>query len=435
MRISAQIFETFEDPGYSTFAKYYSIGMMLLIVLATLCFVLESEATVKGGTLYETSALAVFQNIELVSVIIFTIEYVLRLVCCPLQNWGVIRFVLNVQNLIDLLACLPFWITMIIVAMSPGTTTGGFGFLRVVRLVRVFRVFKFGKYSHGLAMMAGAIAKSSQPLSILAFSVMLATIILSSIMYLFEGDIGNKAAATYNSTQQLLDDSGYSPEAHLYCFGTIPRCFWWSFITMTTVGYGDCYPITVLGKMLAMTTAVLGVLILALPITVVGSNFQKMVEMYDEESSTMREFDASEDGNIDLDELRSFIAAKRKDNVLRKEVDLNPVRLMAKYDPQGNGTLSFEEFAVLKRDIIDPAAADPQANMRLLLKRVTDNDKGLQLLREQMNRIERLLEESLGKSGAGAQAEARDGSADASGAPAAKLPPLPNAPLSPGREE
>ena len=118
--------------GYSTFAKYYSIGMMPLIALATLCFVLESEATVKGGTLYETSALAVFQNIELVSVIIFTIEYVLRLVCCPLQNWGMIRFILNVQNLIDLLACLPFWITMIIVAMNPGTTTGGFGFLRVV---------------------------------------------------------------------------------------------------------------------------------------------------------------------------------------------------------------------------------------------------------------------------------------------------------------
>ena len=104
-------------------------------------------------------------------------------------------------------------------------------------------------------------------------------------------------------------------------------------------------------------------------------------------------------------------------------------------DVTGDGKLNFEEFQNLKRDIIDPAAADPQANMRLLLKRVTDNDKGLQLLREQMNRIERLLEESLGKSGAGAQAEARDGSADASGAPAAKLPPLPNAPLSPGREE
>lgn len=426
LALARQIYETFEDPGFSAFAKYYSIGMMLLIVLATTCFVLESEATVAGGTLYdeEQSALRVFQQIELYSVIIFTVEYVLRLCCCPCGNWGAVRFVFSTANIIDLLAIMPFWVTQVIVAMNPGVSAGGFGFLRVVRLVRVFRVFKFGKYSHGLAMMAGAITKSSQPLSILAFSVMLATIILSSIMYMFEGDLGNIASPGFN--QKLLDDTGFSSEGHLYCFGTIPRCFWWSFVTMTTVGYGDCYPISVLGKMLAMLTAVLGVLILALPITVVGSNFQKLVEMYDEESSTMREFDASEDGNIDLDELRSFIAAKRKDNVLRKEVDLNPVRLMAKYDPQGNGTLSFEEFAVLKRDIIDPAAADPQANMRLLLKRVTDNDKGLMLIREQLNRIEKLLE---GREGGGADADAPSATL------VPKLPPLPNPPGSPGREE
>ena len=112
-----------------------------------------------GGTLYDDdqSALRVFQQIELYSVIIFTVEYLLRLCCCPCQNWGAVRFVFNVQNIIDLLAILPFWITQII------NETGGFGFLRVVRLVRVFRVFKFGKYSHGLAMMAGAITKSSQP--------------------------------------------------------------------------------------------------------------------------------------------------------------------------------------------------------------------------------------------------------------------------------
>lgn len=150
----------------------------------------------------------------------------------------------------------------------------------------------------------------------------------------------------------------------------------------------------------------LGVLILALPITVVGSNFQKMVEMYDEESSTMREFDASEDGNIDLEELRAFISAKRKDNCLKKDVDLNPARLMAKYDAQDNGSLSFEEFAALKREVIDPVASDPQANMRLLLSRVKDHDTGLKQLRAQMNRIEHLLEVSMGREGEGQAAEA-----------------------------
>jgi len=205
------------------------------------------------------------------------------------------------------------------------------------------------------------------------------------------------------------------------------------------VGYGDCYPITAGGKVLAVLTSVLGVLILALPITVVGSNFQKMVEMYDEESSTMREFDASEDGNIDIDELRTFLSAKRKDNCLKKDVDLNPARLMAKYDTQDNGTLSFEEFAALKREVIDPVASDPQANMRLLLKRVGDNDKGMKQLREQLNRIEHLLEVSMGREGEGKAAEAAlevqaaasatprahaDAMLATAPAPGAKLPPL-----------
>jgi len=390
MSIREQIYENFEDPGFSTFAKWYSIGMMLLIVLATACFVLETEAMIPGALLYDTAAFQVFTQIELVSVVIFSLEYVIRLCTCPLHNWGLVRFIFAMPNIVDLLACLPYWVTKIVVALNPGMSTAGLGFVRVIRLVRVFRVFKFGKYSHGIQMIFGAISRSTQPLSILAFSLVIAVIIMSSIMHMAEGDVATMARsglATDEWYQTLLDTTGYDAKGHSYCFGTIPRCFWWAFITMTTVGYGDCYPITAGGKVLAVLTSVLGVLILALPITVVGSNFQKMVEMYDEESSTMREFDASEDGNIDLEELRAFISAKRKDNCLKKDVDLNPARLMAKYDAQDNGTLSFEEFAALKREVIDPVASDPQANMRLLLSRVKDHDTGLKQLRAQMNRI------------------------------------------------
>lgn len=176
----------------------------------------------------------------------------------------------------------------------------------------------------------------------------------------------------------------------------------------------------------------LGVLILALPITVVGSNFQRMVEIYQEESGLLQEFDVDEDGMIDVDELRQFIWAKRKDNSLRRDVDLvraslsrgrpsrkkspggcarlwhlvrlahpacaraprasqHPERLMNKYDPQNNGLLSFSEFSALKRDIVDPAAADPQANMRILLKRTQENDRAVTEMQEQLARVERML--------------------------------------------
>ena len=297
------------------------------------------------------------------------------------------------QNVIDLLACLPFWITSVLSLADPNSTGGGgLGFIRVIRLIRVFRVFKFGKFSTGIQMFTGAIAKSTQPLSILIFCIVLAMIILSSIMYMLEGHLSDPTPEMANNDSlRLLEVAGFDQMSHNYCFGTIPRIFWWSVITMTTVGYGDCYPVSLAGKIVAMLTTIFGVLILALPITVVGSNFQKMVEMYEEESGMLREFDTSEDGMMDEAELRAFLLAKRKDNALRKDVDLNPVRLMAKYDPQGNGTLSFQEFQNLKRDVVDPSAADPQANIRILLKRSADNGAAIQKLEEQLARIERML--------------------------------------------
>ena len=421
MRPVPQIFETFEDPSYSVFAKWLSISMMLLIVLATTCFVLETEAQLESGVLYGTSANVrrlsaslwgnlpmrramhpalrhrfdlrfcvcdaqdVFKACEYIASIAFTIEYVVRLLCCPLEpnGIGLIKFIIDIPNIIDLLAVVPFWIGLFT------SSNSGLGFVRVIRLIRIFRVFKFGKYSTGLQMFTGSIAKSTQPLSVLLFMLVLSVIILSSVMFLFEGNIANSNSTSYD--EELLLITGVSDLTHLNCFGTIPRSFWWAIITMTTVGYGDCYPITTPGKMLAMTTTILGVLIIALPITVLGSNFAKMVEMYEEESGMVREFDKNEDGMMDEQELREFLFAKRKDNALRKDVDLNPVRLMAKYDPQGNGTLSFNEFQNLKRDIIDPAAADPQANVRILLKRSAEQDVKIAAMQESLDRIERML--------------------------------------------
>jgi len=187
----------------------------------------------------------------------------------------------------------------------------------------------------------------------------------------------------------------------MYCFGSIPRIFWWAIVTMTTVGFGDCYPVSTGGKLLSMMTMVLGVLILALPITVIGSNFQKMVEMHEEENSLLREFDVSEDGCIDEVELRAFIASKRKDNVLRKDVDLHPGRLITKYAESDESIrkncLSFEEFQFLKRDIIDPSTVDTQANIRSILKRISDHEQSFRSLQQQLNRMEQLICQQAGQ--------------------------------------
>jgi hypothetical protein len=191
-----------------------------------------------------------FDNIELVSVVLFTIEYILRFSC---TQWdpkvGPLWFMLRLSNIIDLLACLPYWISLIAAASSPdgNPATSGFGFIRVVRLIRVFRVFKFGRYSLGIQMFTGALMRSLQMILILLFTVTLAVIMISSLMYLAEGDIGS-------ITAEAFELAGVSETHQANCYGTVPRTFWWAAVTMTTVGYGDCYPITVGGKIVAIIT-------------------------------------------------------------------------------------------------------------------------------------------------------------------------------------
>lgn len=382
--------ETFEDPGYSSLARWYSIFITFIITFATVCFILESEATLPSGLLYgePNVALQVFMGVEGASVVIFTLEYVLRFLCCPCEDYGLIRFVFDINNLIDLAAIAPYIITSLMRISNPDLETAGLGFVRAIRLVRVLRVFKFGRHSKGLHMFAGAISMSTQPLSVLGFTIVLAVIIVSSIIYLAEGELGNTNSTSFDDE---IFSGGSDPAVHMRCYGTIPRTFWWAFVTMTTVGYGDCYPLTFIGKVVATATMFLGVLILALPITVIGSNFQKMVQDYEQDVAMLREFDTSEDGNIDIDELKAFISAKKKENALRRDVDLKPEGLMIKYDPQAKGVLSFAEFANLKADIIDPSASDMQSNVRMLLKKQQMQEVDIAEMREQLDRIERIL--------------------------------------------
>ena len=325
-----------------------SIVMMMVILVSTLTFIAESE-TLEWGALVKVAddANEAFLVIEYVCVIIFTIDYFVRLSTCP----KIKAFLLNLMNTIDLAAILPFWIFL----LPLGINGGNFAFVRVIRLIRVFRVFKLGRYSVGLQMFAGAMSNSLQPLGILVFVMSINMIIVSAIVHLFE--------VASNEEKPYPD----------YCFATIPNAFWWAVVTMTTVGYGDCYPITSGGKTVAVITMLSGVLILALPITVIGSNFAKMVEMFEEDNAAYTLTDNDGDGLVDEFELREFIVKKRKEGVLLKNVDVRPATLMAKYDPQGNGTLSKQEFSALQRDIIDHSSSDPFAALHETSEKLVEN--------------------------------------------------------------
>ena len=285
-------------------------------------------------------------------------------------------FAFDPMNMVDLAAVLPFWIMF-----SPpgGEGGGGFGFVRVIRLIRVFRVFKLGRYSTGLQMFTGAMTGSVQPLGILVFVMGINMIIVSSIIHLFEVNYSPGYDLPYND----------------YCFSTIINTFWWAVVTMTTVGYGDCYPVSPGGKVVTIFTMLTGVLILALPITVIGSNFAKMVEMFDEETASYELTDGDGDGLVDEFELREFVMRKKKEGVLIKGAETRVQLLMAKYDPQGNGTLSKEEFTALKRDIINPTAGDPMAEIHEIQINVSRNAESMRAIKtdveDRLARLEGML--------------------------------------------
>jgi len=157
-------------------------------------------------------------------------------------------------NIIDIVSIIPFYVELVL--GSSGGAAGGSGALRVVRLVRVFRVFKISRYLTWVKIFAYALMQSWQPLSMLVFVMVIATIVFSSALFYAERE-------TFNPLTQ-------GPNVI-----SIPDAFWWCIVTMTTVGYGDKVPMTPVGKLIAAVTSLCGILVLAVPITVISTNFNE----------------------------------------------------------------------------------------------------------------------------------------------------------------
>ena len=173
-----------------------------------------------------------------------------------------LRWWYDTMNLIDFAAIMPFWLTLFM-----GAGAGGLGFLRVLRLARAFRVFKLGKYSEGMTMFANVMLASLPAMYILFFFLFLGMVLFGSAIYFCESGDWDPATGVY----MRPDVTGLGTEPTP--FVSIPASFWWVLVTFTTVGYGDLYPTTEAGKAVGTLTMIAGLLVLALPITIVGANF------------------------------------------------------------------------------------------------------------------------------------------------------------------
>merc|ERR1711998_636220 len=110
-----------------------------------------------------------------------------------------------------------------------------------------------------------------------------------------------------------------------------------------------------------------GIMLLALPITVLGSNFEKMVAMYEDDAKEVTSSAMTDDGQVSEFELREFLVTKKREGVLRKDVDIFVPTLMRKYDVGGKGCLTIDEFRKLESKITIKKVADPAAEMQELV--------------------------------------------------------------------
>lgn len=176
---------------------------------------------------------------EIIAVLWFTVDLFLRFFCCPKK----LRFVKDLHNWVDLMAIVPFYLTVL---WPHNRTIKNFNVFYVLRLTRTFRPLKF---SYVMQVFTQTLKASSRELYFLMFILGILVITYGSVAYFAERD---------------QEDT---------LFTSIPASFWWAVVTMTTVGYGDMHPKTLAGKLIGSVCAISGVLMIALPVSVVASNF------------------------------------------------------------------------------------------------------------------------------------------------------------------
>jgi voltage-gated potassium channel len=245
MPLKERLYRILEQPEASDpIAKLWNLAIVAMIAISTVALIAETVDAVNRQYHF------ILRTIELASLGLFGAEYVMRLwviTCSPRYSRplvGRLRFALTPLALIDLLALAPALV---------GTRVD-LRFLRVARIARVLRILKLARYSQGMGLIGRVVTRKKEELLVALGLFVVLLVMTSALMYIAEHDAQPKA------------------------FSSIPAAMWWAVVTMTTLGYGDVYPVTVLGRVLAGVTALLGIAAFALPTSILGAGFLSELE-------------------------------------------------------------------------------------------------------------------------------------------------------------
>ena len=262
MNIRRKIFEIIQpDDGTSRLSRLFDCVITALI-LSSVVMVFAATFDLSPRVIKTVSVL------EGVASAVFTIEYALRIATADLlyPQYGKIvsriKYIFSPMAIIDLVAIMPFWLPMLL----PGTMLG----IRALRLVRLMRIFKLNRYSDAMKSLAEVIALKRRELLCSMFFVGLLMLASSLLMYSAE-----------HEAQPAVFRNAFSG-------------LWWAVATLTTVGYGDIYPVTTLGRIVGAFIAFSGLAAVAIPTGIISSGLTERISKCETPKSSEAESDLSE---------------------------------------------------------------------------------------------------------------------------------------------
>ena len=306
-----------------------SVGSILANLTASICLTFSSLASRYGGFLL---------TVEAVTVVFFAVDYVLRLLTAPCAYRtlpaarAALKYALSLPGLIDLLSFLPYCL--------PFFFPAGLTAFRMFRIIRIFRLFRINAYYDSLNVITEVLASKRQQLLSSVFIILVLMLASSLCMYSVEHDA--------------------QPEIFSNAFSGI----WWSASTLLTVGYGDIYPVTTMGKLLGTVIAFLGVGMVAIPTGIISAGF---VEQY----SQFKRF-----GDYAVEEDISFIQTElaRRDawiGIPIRDLGLPQGMLIAAIRRNGDMLIPKGDVVLQERDELVIGAQTHQGSSAVRLREVT----------------------------------------------------------------
>ena len=235
-----------ENDEHNKLSKFFNYFLMILIILSVGEMALETDDSIFIP--YRNY----FRIFDFFTVMVFSTEYIIRIVTAHLtkENQGKTRwqsikeYVISFAGIVDLLSILPFYLDF---------TNLDLRVLRMLRLLRFFRVFKITRYNDSMKLVADVIKDKRSEIGVIMGLIIIIMIISSFIMFYAEHES--------------------QPEQ----FPNVLGCLWWAIVTMTTIGYGDVYPVTTMGKLIGSIMAILGIGLVAMPTGIISAGFLEKI--------------------------------------------------------------------------------------------------------------------------------------------------------------